>query len=128
MLEIEIFKGYKQTHRKKKQLESGDEHCSDLLVKYYCKNISNNPKKGGHLSEVVKHGESQACRKPTIGISATPQSFCSTEGRAQLPDLSLSLSLISRSGFIPTPVPPFISLRLLRSLGPTEKNLRQIPH
>lgn len=44
MLEIEIFKGYKQTHRKK-QLESDDEHCGDLLVKYYCKNISNNPKK-----------------------------------------------------------------------------------
>lgn len=47
MLEIEIFKGYKQTHRKKQllDLESGDEHGGDLLVIDYCKNISNNPLK-----------------------------------------------------------------------------------
>lgn len=47
MLEIEIFKGYKQAHRKKQllDLESDDEHSGDLLVIDYCKNVLNNPKK-----------------------------------------------------------------------------------
>lgn len=46
-MKIEIFKGYKQIHRKKQllDLESGDEHGGDLLVVDQCKNISNNPKK-----------------------------------------------------------------------------------